>query len=99
LQGAAVLATVAAHWPGLSMETPRLREDTRRRAVKAASDPARLAAILTADRPGATPRVAAPVWARHMPVEAEVRTPAVGAMVAAGAGNRSSYYVAEFAKV
>lgn len=104
LERAAELATVPAQRPGPSTETRRLREDTRRPAVKAASDPARLAAILTAGRPGATPREAAPVWARRMPVEdlaavAAVRTPAVVVVMAvAGAGNRSSYYVAESAK-
>lgn len=82
----------------------------RHRAVKAASDPERLPATTMAGRPGKTPREAAPVWARRMPVEdlaaAEVRTPAVvGAVVveavivvAAGAINRGSYYVAELAK-
>jgi hypothetical protein len=90
--------TVPAQPHGLSTETPRLPEDSRHPAVKAASDPARLAAIPTAGRPGATPREAAPVWARLMPVAVEVRTPAVVDMAVAGTGNRSSYYVAEFAK-
>jgi len=92
LEHAAELATVPAQWPGLSTETPRLPEATRRPAVKAASDPARLAAILTADRPGATPREAAPVWARRTPEEVVV-------VMAAGTGNLSSYYAAGFAKV
>jgi hypothetical protein len=90
--------TVPAQPHGLSTETPRLPEDSRHPAVKAASDPARLAAIPTAGRPGATPREAAPVWARLMPVAVELRTPAVVDMAVAGTGNRSSYYVAEFAK-
>jgi hypothetical protein len=103
---AAKLATVPAQPHGLSTETPRRREDMRHRAVKAASDPERLPATTMAGRPGKTPREAAPVWARRMPVEdlaaAEVRTPAVVVVavivVAAGAINRGSYYVAELAK-
>ena len=82
---AAELVTVQAQWLGLSTETPRLREDTRRPAVKAASDPGRLAAILTAGRPRATPRGAVPAWAPRMPVVVEDRTPA-GAVVMAVAG-------------
>lgn len=92
---AAELATVPAQRPGLSMEIPMPREDTRHPAVKEASDPAHLAATTTADRPAITPREAAPVWARRMPAEdpaavVEVRTPVV-AMAVAGTGNRSSY--------
>ncbi len=95
LQGAAVLSTVPAQRHGLSTETPRLHEATRHLAAKAAFAPARLADTTTADRPGATPRAAAPAWARLMPVEdlaavVEVRTAAV-AIAAAGTGNRSSY--------
>ena len=60
----------------------RLHEATRHPVAKAASDPAHLAATTTADRPGATPRGAAPAWARRMPAEdlqpvVEVRTAAV----------------------
>ena len=91
----AVLSTVPAQRHGLSTETPRLHEATRHLAAKAAFAPARLADTTTADRPGATPRAAAPAWARLMPVEdlaavVEVRTAAV-AIAAAGTGNRSSY--------
>ena len=55
LERAAKLAT-AAQPPGLSKETPRLREDTPRHVVKAASAPARLADIRTVGRSGPTPR-------------------------------------------
>ena len=102
LERAAELATVPAQRPVRSMETARLHEAMRRRAAKAASDPEHLAAILTAGRPGAIRPVAAPAWARGVAV-AEVRTPAVvvatAVAVAAGAGNRSSYYVSESARV
>ena len=63
--------------------------------VKAAFGPACLPAILTADRPGATPREAAPVWAPRVPVEALVAVAVV--MAVAGTGNRI-YCAAEFAK-
>jgi hypothetical protein len=103
LEHAAELATVPAQRPGLSKETPRLHGDTRHPAVKAASGLARLAAILMADKPGATLREAVPAWARLMPVKdlagvAELRTAAVVAMAVAGTGNRSSYYVDESTK-
>lgn len=93
--GAAELAAAPARRPGRSKETPRLHEATRHPAAKVAFDPARLPATTTADRPGATPRGAAPAWVRLMPVEdltavVEVRTAAV-AIAAAGTGNRSSY--------
>ena len=97
LAGAVVLATVLAQGPDLSTETPRLREDTRHRTVKAVSDRAHLAATTMVDRPGATLREAAPAWARRMAAEvlavvAAVRAPAVAeAMAAVGDdGNRSS---------
>ena len=61
LERAAELAIVPAQRPGLSKETARLHEATRHRTAKAASDPAHIAATITADRPGATPREAAPV--------------------------------------
>jgi len=98
LEHAAELATVPAQRPGLSKETPRLHGDTRHPAVKAASALARLAAILMADKPGATLREAVPAWARRMPVAAEARTLAVVVMAVAGTGNRSSYYVDESTK-
>ena len=93
-QGAVALSTVPVHRPGLSKETTRLREAMRRHVAKAASDPVRLAATTTADRPEATPRAATPAWARAMPPEdlaavVEVRTAAVVAM-AAGTGNRGT---------
>jgi len=95
LQGEPAQVPVPAQRPGLSTETPRLHEATRHLAAKAAFAPARLADTTTADRPGATPREAAPAWARRMPAEdlaavVEVRTAAV-AIAAAGTGNRSSY--------
>jgi len=77
---------------GLSMETGRRHEDTPHLAGRAASVPARSAAISMADRPGAFHHAEAAVWvAAHVAgASAEADTVAeAAAMVAAGIGNRS----------